>query len=476
MSEAKTLLKNTGLLAIGQFGTKLLSFFLVPLYTYVLSTTEYGTYDLINTTVSLLVPILALNIADSALRFPLDKDVDRQQVFSICCLHILFSILVCVILLGINYYIDFIAIINEYPLLFLLLFISYAISGLLNNFVRGIDKVKEVAISGVLCTAIMIFLNLLFLLPLRMGLLGFFLATIIGSFCQSIYLFVIIKGWIYLKFINIDKNLHHDMVNYSRPLILNNISWWVNGVSNRYIISWLCSIAENGIFSVSYKIPSILVMFQGIFSQAWTMSAVHGYDKEDSNGFFARMYQSYNICMVLVCSLLILFSRIIAKFLYANDFYNAWKYVPFLLIASVFGALSGYIGGIYAATKDTKIFAKTSVIGAVVNLLITLVLVWKIGVLGAAIASPISYGIIWYLRIKSIKKYINMKLHIFKDMIGYVILCIQTLLLFIFPDKLIFFCLQIFAVMIIIILNKELLMEITSKFYNKIHNKFTIKI
>ena len=90
MKEVKELAKNTGLLAIGQFGTKLLSFFLVPLYTYVLSTADYGTYDLMNTTVSLLVPILSLNICDSALRFPLDKNVDRKQVFSICA-NILFN-------------------------------------------------------------------------------------------------------------------------------------------------------------------------------------------------------------------------------------------------------------------------------------------------------------------------------------------------------------------------------------------------
>ena len=150
MKEVKELAKNTGLLAIGQFGTKLLSFFLVPLYTYVLSTADYGTYDLMNTTVSLLVPILSLNICDSALRFPLDKDVDRKQIFSICCLHMFASVLFGGILIGLNYYFDVISIVNDYPVLFLLLFASNAISGFLNCFVRGIDKVKEVAISGVL--------------------------------------------------------------------------------------------------------------------------------------------------------------------------------------------------------------------------------------------------------------------------------------------------------------------------------------
>lgn len=468
MEGVKNLAKNTGLLAVGQFGTKLLSFFLVPLYTYVLSTAEYGTYDFINTTVSLLVPILSLNICDSALRFPLDKNVDRSQIFSISVFHFIASVLFGVILIGANLYFDFISVVNDYPILFILMFAGTAINGIMNCFTRGIDRIKDIAISGVFSSAVTIGLNLLFLLPLRMGLVGFFLAMIFGGVSQTIYLFIAIKGWRYLRLTHFDKQLHQDMTDFSKPLILNNISWWVNGVSNRYIITWFCGIAANGIYSVSYKIPSILVMFQGIFSQAWTLSAVQGYDKNDTNGFFTKMYQCYNLCMVLVCSILIILSRVLALFLYSNEFYSAWKYVPFLLISSVFGALSGYIGGIYAATKDTRLFAQTSIIGAVTNLLLTLVLVWKIGVMGAAIAAPVSYGIIWYLRIRSVSKYMNMKISLFKDVLGYTILCIQTFLLFVLDDNVIFFLLQFLSLGILLLLNKELLILILNKITNKI--------
>lgn len=467
MKDVKELAKNTGLLAVGQFGTKLLSFFLVPLYTYVLSTAEYGTYDLLNTTVSLLVPILSLNICDSALRFPLDKDVDRSQVFSICIFHLLLSIFFGVILIGVNYYFDFISVVNDYPFLFILLFAGTAINGIMNCFTRGIDRIKDIAISGVLCSVVTIGLNILFLLPLQMGLVGFFLATILGGASQSFYLFIAIKGWRYLKVVHLDKTLHREMTDFSKPLILNNISWWVNGVSNRYIITLFCGIAANGLFSVSYKIPSILVMFQGVFSQAWTLSAVQGYDKDDKNGFFSKMYQCYNLCMVLVCSILIILSRVLALFLYSNDFYDAWKYVPFLLISSVFGALSGYIGGIYAATKDTKLFAMTSIWGAVANLLITLILVWKIGVMGAAIAAPVSYGLIWYLRVRSVNKYVNMKISLFRDTISYVILCLQTVLLFVFGNSILFFLLQLLLFTLILLLNKELLSIILNKIVHK---------
>ena len=69
MKGYKYLFKNIGLLTISQFGTKILVFLLVPLYTSVLSTSEYGTYDLFVTTINLLVPIVTLNLSDAVLLF-----------------------------------------------------------------------------------------------------------------------------------------------------------------------------------------------------------------------------------------------------------------------------------------------------------------------------------------------------------------------------------------------------------------------
>ena len=47
MTENVRLLKNTVIIMLGNFGTKLISFLLLPLYTSILSTEEYGTYDFI---------------------------------------------------------------------------------------------------------------------------------------------------------------------------------------------------------------------------------------------------------------------------------------------------------------------------------------------------------------------------------------------------------------------------------------------
>ena len=91
MNKYRYLFKNIGLLALSNFATRLISFFLVPLYTNILTTTEYGTYDLFYTTVSVLIPILTLNIHDAVLRFSLEKGVDKSAVATVAVRYLLFG-------------------------------------------------------------------------------------------------------------------------------------------------------------------------------------------------------------------------------------------------------------------------------------------------------------------------------------------------------------------------------------------------
>lgn len=453
MNRYKYLFKNIGLLTISQFGTKLLSFFLVPLYTNILTTTELGTYDLINTTVSLLIPILTLNIVEASLRFSIDKDCDKKAVFSISLSFIGKGTLLIAIFLLVNHLFSLVEFIDEYWLFFFLLFFSAALNGIITYFARGIDRMVDVSVSGVLCSAVMIGLNILFLIPLKLGIYGYFLATIIGSLAQSLYLWIRLKAWNYVSFGAYDTKLKKSMLDYSKPMIANSIAWWVTNVSDRYIVAWMCGRAANGIYSVGYKIPSILNIFQTIFNQAWMLSAVKDIDLEDRNGFFSRMYNLYNFSMVLLCSVLIAATRFTARILYAKDFYAAWKYAPFLLLAIVFGSISGYMSGVFSAVKRSEIIAQSTVVGAVSNLVMNVILVSFSGALGAAIATAISYAVVWSIRIIYLKSYMKIRLYLFRDMVSYFILTVQAVLLLLFQQEsvhLYFVELMLFLVLLIL--------------------------
>ena len=83
MQRAQFLAKNTALFALNSIGTRIISFLLVPLYTVVFTTSDYGAIDLVSTIATILVPFITINIGESVMRFALDKDANRSHIMSI---------------------------------------------------------------------------------------------------------------------------------------------------------------------------------------------------------------------------------------------------------------------------------------------------------------------------------------------------------------------------------------------------------
>lgn len=463
------LAKNIGLLSVSQFGTKVLSFLLVPLYTTVLSAAEYGIYDLFNTTVLLVIPIITLNIMESVMRFSLDRNESPKEIFSIA-LNIYFKgLLLLLVLVGINCCINFFPALNKYFGLFILMYMATSIYQIMSNFARGLDDVLGVSIAGIIVSVVTIGLNIILLLVFKWGLFGYFVSTIFANTIAIIFFVIKLKLWRYIAFPVKNIALKRKMLAYSVPMILTVVSWWINSASDRYIVIWLCGIAANGVYSVGYKIPSILNVFQTIFNQAWVLSSVRGYDQKDTDGFFTKTYNLYNFAMVIVCSLIIIFTKMLAKLLYAKAFYEAWAYVPFLTIAIVFGAMSGYIGGIFSAAKDTKAFGLTTAVGAVVNIILNIILIYYIGPIGAAIATLISYFVVWQVRVCIVKKYMKLKLSLKRDYLIYAILIVQSILIITINETpLLYLALSILLMIIIIVCRKERKM-VTDIFKQLIH-------
>ena len=82
MNKYKILFSNTGVFAIGNMLVKLISLFLMPLYTSSLQTEEYGIAELINSGVEIIIPIISLCIVDALYRFSIDEDADCSALFA----------------------------------------------------------------------------------------------------------------------------------------------------------------------------------------------------------------------------------------------------------------------------------------------------------------------------------------------------------------------------------------------------------
>ncbi len=424
-NKVKVLFSDTLAFTISNFASKILVFLLLPLYTAVLSTKEYGIADLITNTINVLYPILTLSIMEATLRFAFEKNINKNEVLTnslfIVFLSEAFILLITPIVNIFNNKI------SDYWLWFAIIYFGFNLQQVLSQYLKGIGKSKIFAVSGVVQTAVVLTSNIICLLLLKIGLTGYLLSIALGYYLNCFYM--IFAGKIRIAKISINIGLLKKMLNFSIPTIPVIISWWISTSADKYIIIAFNGIAASGIYSVAYKIPSILTMFTSIFNSAWTLSAIRNIDDEDNAVFHTKIYRYFNAVNVLACSVLILSSKWLAKILFSKQFFEAWHYVPFLLIAYVFSGLAGFLASSFRAAKSTKdLFVSTS-IGSAVNIILNFYFIKNFGNMGAAFTTLLGFAVTFYIRSYNIKKIISIKINVFKDSLIYLLLFFEACLI-----------------------------------------------
>lgn len=469
----KKLLSNTSLFAIGSFASSLLGMLFVPFYTSVLSTADYGVSDLITTTTNLLFPFASLAISEAILRFCLDKNADKKSIYSsgiytVLCgflLVLLFSPVIARTSIGV------------YTCYFLLYFLCYSIHTITSYFVKGIDCVKIYAVGGIINTFVVITANLIFLLWLKIGIVGYLLASISGHLITTVFLIVTSKAYRYLEAPwKIDKSLYRKLLVYSVPIIPNSISWWISNSSDKYVLNYFTSVSEVGIYAVSYKIPTIVMTVMGFFTSAWQLSAVSCFESEDARALFGDIYDKCVKLNIIIATGLMITSKAFGGFLYSNDFFAAWKYVPTLVLANVFNVQATFLGSIYTSAKKTKMLSLTTMITAAANIALnfTLIPVW--GAMGAAVATAASYMVMWVIRLISARKILPFDVDLPKNIFGFAAL--TALCILVYMDTIITWCLACAAVVIILVVYRKTVFEMLKtvlKGFQGIQNKFKTK-
>lgn len=425
----KYLTKNTALFAISSFGSKILSFLLVPLYTNILTTSEYGIADVITTTGTLIMYICTLDVADGILRYVIDRRDKKEEIFSFGTRVLLYGSLLSLLTLAVIWQLGIFNWPVGYYISTFLYFFFNATYDILSKYLRAIEKVRDVAIAGFISSAGVIVGNILFLLVFRIGMYGYLIALIMGPLLGTLYS-IIRSGLRPSSFVQCtcEKTMQKEILCYCIPLIFNNLALWINAFLDKYFVTAICGSAENGVYAVASKIPTILATCYTIFSQAWTLSAIKEFDREDSDGFFSKTYGLFNAAMCIVCSGIILFNIPLARFLYAKEFFVAWQYSSVLLVSVMFNSLTSFQGGLFSAAKENKTLASTTILSAVVNTVLNAIFIPVWGALGAAMATVAAYVVMWCARLIKSRQFIRMKITLKTDIFVYILLVLQVVL------------------------------------------------
>lgn len=406
MNRQKELAKNTIILTVGKICTQFVGFLLLPLYTTLFIPEEFGIVDLFNTYITLLTPICNWQFENGLFRFLIDyrNNQEKQKV--------LFStVFVTNIIQSGVYLILFIAfqgfITSEYKVFLALDVIANIFLNTLLQFPRGLGKNVVYSIGSFLSAVTTVILNIFFIVVLRWGVYGMFIATVVAKLITSVYLFFAMKTWKFFSFSAADRTQFKFVFKYSLPLVPNQLSWWVVGASDRTIVSHFINVAANGIYSVANKFSTIFVTFYNIFNLSWTESVALHMNDDDRDEFLTdiintmfNLFAAINIgiiaCIPFVFNMMV------------NEQYNdAYYQVPILMIAVLFQVVVGLYSVIYVALKKSAEIAKTSFLAAVINISVDLILIKSIGLYAASVSTLVAYAAMAIYRYFDVKKYVN---------------------------------------------------------------------
>jgi len=426
MKKYQELLKNILLFIIASFIPKTLAFFMVPLYTRYLSTTDYGTADLLSNTVTLLMPVLTLQIQDAVMKYTIQNKYSRKDIFSVGTIIVFVGGSILVIgCLGINFTKAFY--IERTFLVFLCInYFTGSLNNIFSYFCRGINKVKIITIGSIANSVVTIICNLLFLVICGWGLTGYLIANSLGNIIQVIILCcgADLISYFHIKIESIE--MLHQMIKLSIPMIFSALSWWVNNAADKYILTYFCGVSIVGIYAVSSKIPTILSTFGDVIAKSFAISAIKEIDIEDTDGFLGKSYSIISLGMTIICSIIMIMNIWLAHFLFSKNFYEAWKMVPPLLLSVSFNQLSWTCENILLAVGKTKVLSWTAVLGAGINVALNIIIIPFWGAYGAAVTTVIGFCCTWVARYWILNKHVKLKHNFGKELVSYILLILQV--------------------------------------------------
>ncbi len=423
----RNLAQNTAIFAIGTFSSKVLVFLMMPIYTRALTTAEYGTVDLIQQISNLLVPIVTLGVTNALIRFGADRSFRKNDVFTtgVICLLGGFSLLLCFAPV-----IHMISYTSDHTVMLYFFVLMSSARELCSQFSRAKGYVKLFAFDGFLSTLMTCLLTITFLLGFKWGINGYLSAIIVSDALSTMFLFFSARLYQNIKFRSLNKRTFKMMLRFAVPMIPSTLLWWIVSVSDRYVITYVVGPEANGLYAAAYKIPTIIVLVSTIFMNAWQVSAfAETKDKKALARFFSNVFRGYQSIIFLAGGLLIPFSKICTIILVSKDYYESWRFIPFLMLSTIYNCLVQFMGSVYMVERKSMATLITSIVAGVVNIAGNFTLIPLFGVNGAAYATCFSYFLVFVIRAIHTKKFIRINYSVLKFGVNAVLTLAQAIIM-----------------------------------------------
>ena len=400
----RLLLGNTLVFALGGLAVKAVSLVLMPLYTTALTAGEYGTAELLNSAIEIVLPLLSLGVVEALYRFSIDDDVPKDELFA-GSLVVLGGGIVCtgaLCALGSALW-DM-----EHAAAFFALFCSVCVFKATTQLARGLGHVRRFVVYGLINALAMVVATYVLLVHAHAGIEGYLWSYSIGYLVGGITAFLGSAEYRFLAPFRVDRELLRRMLVYSLPLVPNLLSWWLVSVSGRYVVLWGSGVAAAGLFTAASKMPALVNIVASVFQQAWQYSTAREISSPDRGAFFGIVMRGYSLATLTVAGLVIALNRPISRVMLQAEFAEGWRYVPLLMLAATFGVMTIFFGTFYQALMNSRMLMASTALGAVVNVILGVALVPFMGPWGAGLAGAVAYALVLVVRARDLRHRIDL--------------------------------------------------------------------
>lgn len=407
-NRGKKFLKDFGIYAIGNLGSKLITFLMIPLYTYfVEKPSDYGYFDLCLQLCMLLTPVITLQLRDGAFRFLLETQDNEKRIKIISFVYSTLGIsILSTIAIGLT-----IALFTHIAYLWstIALLVVMAIYEVLAHVMRGLGNNKAFIAFGLIASFGIGLLSFIFVAWLKMGILGIFLANIIARIIAVAI--VEFKMKTFSKYFNLRidyKDISKLMLKYSLPLIPVTLCWWLTTTSDRFFIKYFLGLELTGLYAVAIRFGSFIHTFSNIFFQTWQENAIQQYNSPDRDAFFSKIFNYYIYILSFILIAFTFFIKICFGWIVGPNYQSSFEYVYLVNLSTIIFAIAAYFELPYQCAKDTKRAIPSIILTAIVNVVLNLILIPIIQVYGVIITAILSYLFLTVYRWIDTRKYFTL--------------------------------------------------------------------
>lgn len=372
-----------------------LAFLLIPIYTSYLSTDQYGIVSMMTIFSAILVILLNVGQSNAIIRFS-HAENDKNLFISNIVKYSLFVplvISVLIIIVGDNLFSLIFKNIPFYPYGVITVFLAYFTSFnsiQISYYISRKDN-KKYSIFNITRYIVMTFLAIILIVIFKLDAFGRLLAFAVSEAIYFFYSVISLKSYFKNK---ISTKHLKETLNYGILLVPHLIAGLILSSSDRYMLEFYLGLSDVGLYSLGYKLGTIPLIIATAFDKAWTPTFFENYKKNDSDKLFSEVAKYFIIILGFITLVTSLFSKEIIFVLAAESYHKAYSIIPLIAVGSFFVGIYFLPSKIFFYQKKTYILSLMTVIAAIVNIVMNIILIPKFGIIGAATSTLISYLII----------------------------------------------------------------------------------